>query len=393
MDEITNLIINNEKLIYSICNYFKNYSSKEDLYQAGCLGLISAYKKYNPNMNCKFTTYAYPYILGEMRKLVREDKGMKISREITKLNLKIEKAYILLTQKLMKEPSIEEIANYLEIPEYYVSEAILSLNKIKSIDEPVSSEGREFTLQDVIGKSENVDDLIMLKELLQNLKLSGISAKIIILSGFNDFEYAKRAMELGVKHYLLKPIENKKLIETVKSACDEIDDDMKNPNFMETVKHQIILRGLLEGSSIQNLKDFGLVVPAESFVVISVKIIDEREKEENLVHTTMLLESVEFCLGMDTHFTIPVLVGKDVVLIFFAKEGKIGEDKLLKRIKENFMSKSKLKLIFGVSSIGDDLGQLRELYQQSLMALDSIKRIVPKEIQTYCKIKRDTEII
>ena len=168
-NEITNLINENEKLIYSISNYFKNYNGKEDLYQAGCLGLITAYKKYNPNMNCKFTTYAYPYILGEMRKLVREDKGVKISREITKLNLKIEKAYIFLSQKLMKEPSIEEISRFLEIPEYYVSEAILSLNKIKSIDESVNGEGREFTLQDVIGKSENIDDLIMLKDLLQQL--------------------------------------------------------------------------------------------------------------------------------------------------------------------------------------------------------------------------------
>ena len=120
-------------------------------------------------MNCKFTTYAYPYILGEMRRLVREDKGLKISREITKLNLKIEKAYVLLTQKLMKEPSIEEISRFLEIPEFYVSEAILSLNKIKSIDEPVSSEGREFTLQDVIGKRENIDELIMLRESLTSL--------------------------------------------------------------------------------------------------------------------------------------------------------------------------------------------------------------------------------
>ena len=169
MEEITNLILNNERLIYSIANYFKNYNSNEDLYQAGCLGLITAYKKYNPSMNCKFTTYAYPYILGEMRKLVREDKCLKISREITKLNLKIEKAYILLSQKLMKEPSIEEIAHFLEIPEFYVSEAILSLNKIKSIDEPISSEGRELTLQDVIGKSENIDELIMLKELLKGL--------------------------------------------------------------------------------------------------------------------------------------------------------------------------------------------------------------------------------
>ena len=104
-----------------------------------------------------------------MRKLVREDKGLKISREITKLNLKIEKAYVLLTQKLMKEPSIEEISRFLEIPEFYVSEAILSLNKIKSLDEPVNDEGRDFTLQDVIGKSENIDELIMLKELLQGL--------------------------------------------------------------------------------------------------------------------------------------------------------------------------------------------------------------------------------
>ena len=79
MDDLTKLTIDNERLIYSIANYFKNYSNKEDLYQVGRLGLITAYKKYNPNMNCKFTTYAYPYILGEMRRLVREDKGIKIS--------------------------------------------------------------------------------------------------------------------------------------------------------------------------------------------------------------------------------------------------------------------------------------------------------------------------
>lgn len=169
MNEITNLIMKNEKLIYSIANYFRNYTSKEDLYQAGCLGLINAYKRYNPNMNCKFTTYAYPYILGEMRKLVREDKGIKISREISKLNLKIEKAYVLLSQKLMKEPSVLEISDFLGIPEYYVSEAIISLNKIKSIDESVNVEGRELTLQDVIGQSENVDDLILLKESLNEL--------------------------------------------------------------------------------------------------------------------------------------------------------------------------------------------------------------------------------
>lgn len=207
MEEITNLILNNEKLIYSITNYFKNYNSKEDLYQAGCVGLISAYKKYNPNMNCKFTTYAYPYILGEMRKLVREDKGMKISREITKLNLKIEKAYILLTQKLMKEPSIEEIASYLEIPEYYVSEAIISLNKIKSIDEPVTSDGKELTLQDVIGKSDNIDDLILLRDSLK--KLSYDELELINNRYINDYTQSEISKIVGMSQVQVSRKEHK----------------------------------------------------------------------------------------------------------------------------------------------------------------------------------------
>lgn len=209
MDEITNLIMNNERLIYSIANYFKNYNSKEDLYQAGCLGLITAYKKYDPNMNCKFTTYAYPYILGEMRRLVREDKGLKISREITKLNLKIEKAYVLLTQKLMKEPSIEEISRFLEIPEFYVSEAILSLNKIKSIDEPVNDEGRDFTLQDVIGKSENIDELIMLKELLQGL--SSEEKAIINNRYMKDYTQSETSKLVGMSQVQVSRKEQKVL--------------------------------------------------------------------------------------------------------------------------------------------------------------------------------------
>ena len=209
MDEITNLILSNEKLIYSITNYFKNYTSREDLYQAGCLGLINAYKRYNPNMNCKFTTYAYPYILGEMRKLVREDKGIKISREISKLNLKIEKAYVLLTQKLMKEPSIEEISNFLEIPEYYVSEAILSLNKIKSIDEPVTYDGKEITLQEVIGESSNIDDLILLRESLNNLTLE--EKELINNRYVNDYTQSETSKKLGMSQVQVSRKEHKVL--------------------------------------------------------------------------------------------------------------------------------------------------------------------------------------
>ena len=88
-----------------------------------------------------------------MKKLVREDKGIKISNQISRLNLKIEKAYILLSQQLMRNPSIKEVASFLEIPEYLVIEAINSNNCIKSIDEPINVDGKDITLQDIIGYS------------------------------------------------------------------------------------------------------------------------------------------------------------------------------------------------------------------------------------------------
>jgi len=207
MDSIETIIKDNEKLIYSIASNFKNYKSIEDLYQAGCLGLLNAYKNFDITKDCKFTTYAYSYIFGEMRKLVRESKGIKISREISKLNLKIEKAYILLTQKLMREPSIREISLYLEIPEYYISEAINSLNKIKSIDEPITNGDKDLTLQDVIGKSNDIDDLLMLKDCLNKLN---DEERLIIDSRYKeDYTQSETAKLLGISQVQVSRKEQK----------------------------------------------------------------------------------------------------------------------------------------------------------------------------------------
>ena len=127
--------------------YFKNYQSKEDLFQVGCIGLINAYNNYNSNTNVKFSTYAYSYILGEMKKLVREDKGIKISRNITKLYSQIEKANMYLTQKLMRTPTLTEIANFLEIEEYLLIEALNSTNVILDIDDiQVNNNTNEYDL-------------------------------------------------------------------------------------------------------------------------------------------------------------------------------------------------------------------------------------------------------
>lgn len=157
-------------LIYSLTHYFEGYKNKEDLYQVGIIGLIEAYQKFDSSYNVKFSTYAYPYILGEMKKLVREDKGIKISRSITNLNNKIEKAKSILAQQLNKEPSTYELANFLEVDELEIIEALKTINIMQSIDEPVNSEGKEMTLHEIIGdNSVDLDTLIALKQELNNL--------------------------------------------------------------------------------------------------------------------------------------------------------------------------------------------------------------------------------
>lgn len=210
---IEQAIYDNQRLVYSISKYFKNYQNKEDLYQAGYLGIINACKNYNPNQGCKFSTYAYPYILGEMRKLVREDKGLKLSRQISKLNLMIEKAYILLSQKLMRNPSVSEIANYLEIDEYSVNEALMSTGAIKSIDEPIGDDAN-CTLQEVIGYSENIDDLILLKESL--LKLSSKDQELIRNRYINDLTQVETSNVMNMTQVQVSRQE-KKILQKLKS--------------------------------------------------------------------------------------------------------------------------------------------------------------------------------
>lgn len=209
--DLTNLIMENQNLIYSIIHYFEGYKNKDDLFQVGAMGLIKAYKKYDPNMGTKFTTYAYPYILGEMKKLITEDKEIKINREMSRLSTKIEKASILLTQQLMREPYIYELADFLELPERTISEAIQSRGKVQSIDEPINQEGKEITLHDTIGQIEHLslDTLIALKSELENL--TPFERELIERRYINNLTQSETADVLGMSQVQVSRKEQKVL--------------------------------------------------------------------------------------------------------------------------------------------------------------------------------------
>lgn len=213
MDEtLTKLIEENKKMIYKITHYFPKYESKEDLFQVGCIGLIKAYQNYKEEYNTKFTTYAYPYILGEISKYVRDDKGIKISRDISKLSLRIEKANILLTQKLMREPTPSELSEFLGIDQETILEALTSHYVIQSLDEPIESSEDSLCLYDKIETIEtlDVDTLITLKQELQSL--SEEEHYIINSHYMKDLTQSEIADNLGINQVQVSRKEKKILV-------------------------------------------------------------------------------------------------------------------------------------------------------------------------------------
>lgn len=211
MDNLTKLILENKNLIYKISTFFNSYSNKEDLFQVGCIGLINAYKKYDSSFNTKFSTYAYPFIWGEINQYVKNDRGIKISRDISCLNSKIEKASMLLTQKLMREPSILEISKFLEIDESLVVNAMISRYPTFSLDSVIGSEGKEIILLDTIPDINGMDvnTLIALRDELS--KLSDEERKIINARYVNDLTQSQVASSMGMSQVQVSRKEQKVL--------------------------------------------------------------------------------------------------------------------------------------------------------------------------------------
>ena len=211
MDNLTNLILENKNMIYKITTFFTNYSNKEDLFQVGVIGLINAYKKYDSSFNTKFSTYAYPFIWGEINNYVKNDRGIKISRDISSLNSRIEKASMLLTQRLMREPSISEISSFLKIDESLVVSAMISRYPTLSVDSVIGNDGKEIILLDTIPDINNMDinTLIALREEL--LKLNDEERRIINYRYIDDLTQSEVASSMGISQVQVSRKEQKVL--------------------------------------------------------------------------------------------------------------------------------------------------------------------------------------
>lgn len=207
------LILDNQNLVYSIINtYFPNYQNKNDLFQVGCIGLLKAKEKFDEGYNTKFSTYAYTFILGEIKKFVREDKGIKLGYDLQKLGYKIEKLRLVLYQKLMREPTIKEISDILGISEEQIIEALNIPNNIQSLDEPINEKGKMVNLYDYVGinDAKDINELMDLKRELE--KLSKEEKMIIESRYMKDMTQTEAAKVLGMSQVQVSRNEKKVLI-------------------------------------------------------------------------------------------------------------------------------------------------------------------------------------
>lgn len=204
--EIENLIIDNKKLIYSIANMYKGYASIEDLFQAGCIGIMKAYEKYNPNFNVKFTSFAYRYILGEISLCSNNNKPVTISREISNLSSKLDKASIILTQELGREPTPEELADYLDQDILDVCEALNSNNCVDSLDYKVTSDGN-VDMYNLISDNMDIETMVAIETELE--KLEPVERQIILSRYIYDLSQKETAKQVGMNQVAVSRCEHK----------------------------------------------------------------------------------------------------------------------------------------------------------------------------------------
>lgn len=198
-------------LIYSIIRtHFKGYDI-EDLYQVGVIGIMKACDNYKVDKNVKFSTYAYKYIYGEIYAYVNNNKIIKVARESQALYRKVNEAKNILSQKLMREPSIYELSLFLEIDQGIIEDAIASSNCVDSLDRVIYSDGKNISLFDTIKDDKdyyNIDYLLLDEELN---KLSEEEKQIIRLRYFEDKSQSEVADILGKSQVGVSRVEQKTL--------------------------------------------------------------------------------------------------------------------------------------------------------------------------------------
>lgn len=210
----------NLRLVLSIIQRFNNRGEQaDDLFQVGCIGLIKAIDNFDLSHNVKFSTYAVPMIIGEIRRYLRDNNSIRVSRSLRDTAYKALQARETLIREKAKEPTINEIAKALDLP---IEEVVLALDAIQdpiSLYEPVyHDDGDALYIMDQVKDEKNQDDIwlenIALKQAMK--KLNDREKHILSLRFFSGKTQMEVAEEIGISQAQVSRLEKIALLQMKK---------------------------------------------------------------------------------------------------------------------------------------------------------------------------------
>lgn len=206
-EERDRFIETNLGLVHSLCRRFSGRGIEyDDLYQAGCIGLIKAADAFDSERGLCFSTYAVPVIMGEIRRLFRDGGAVKVSRSIKELSLKISREKQSLEQKLGREPAVSELSAALGVSAEEITEALCASQPTVSLTYE-NDDGVNETQLPTISTEDEISDKLVIDEALE--KLDEKERQIVIYRYYNYFTQSKTAELMSMTQVQISRAEKK----------------------------------------------------------------------------------------------------------------------------------------------------------------------------------------
>ena len=206
------ILIENTGLIWSIVRSFLNRGHEgEDLFQIGCIGMLKAIDRFDTEFDVAFSTYAVPMIAGEIRRFIRDDGIVKISRKIKENQMKIIHQREIYINEKKQEPTIEELEKVCDLTKEEIVMAIDASRNVESIDKEMYSKDSAYTLMDLAEDDTNIEETVLNKIMVQQLMdmLESKERKIINLRYFKNKTQSQVAKEMGMTQVQVSRLEKK----------------------------------------------------------------------------------------------------------------------------------------------------------------------------------------
>ena len=213
------LVEENVGLVWCVVKrFYGRGTDAEDLFQIGSIGLLKAIDKFDLSYEVKFSTYAVPMISGEIKRFLRDDGMIKVSRSLKELSYKIFQAREALTASLGREPTLEELAVTMDVDKEEIVQAMEAGGEVESLYKPNhQKEGNEIRLVDKLEekerKEEKILDHMLLAQLLETLDKE--ERQLIYLRYFADETQSQVGKKLGISQVQVSRME-KRIIENLR---------------------------------------------------------------------------------------------------------------------------------------------------------------------------------